>query len=206
MTDRHRRTWSPAAAAMAAPVAVCVMLAGCGGPPAPAADMATPGAPASVDAGASTAPTPPAQSSRSEASTPSSARQARDACALVTEDDVTAALATDPGPGTPATSHGASQCQYGEFQSSFVLVNLTPSRGAAAYDHMRASPKLAEAGAVADVAGVGDRAFGVYRHGEASIWINQGDDLLLVMVAIQSAPSSPKGQALALAKVASSRL
>jgi hypothetical protein len=128
------------------------------------------------------------------------------ACALVTEQEVAAALGTDPGPGSADTSNGSSQCQYGTYQSAFVLVNLNPSQGKPFYDNTRNNPKVSQAGTVTDVAGVGDRAFGIFGHGTAAIYFNKGDALVLVMVEINTATSPPKAQALALAKTAASRI
>jgi hypothetical protein len=196
---QHRRH----ATAVAAGIAASLMLVGCGSSSTPAAAPAsttTPVAPTSATTPA--APTP----SSDAPSTGSAATTGGNACTLVTEQDVTAALGSDPGPGRPLTHLGASQCQYGSYQHAFVLVNLLPSQGQAAYDRMRNNPKLSAAGAVADVPGVGDHAFGISGHGQASIWINKGDSLLLVMVAIQAAPNPPKDQALALATAAASRL
>jgi Protein of unknown function (DUF3558) len=204
MTAQHRRSTAPAAIA-AASVATCLLLTACGGSPAVTRAAATE-TPAPTDPSSSTSAAPAAPSSSAAPSTDPPATTAADACALVTEHDVAAVLGTDPGAGRPVSSHGATQCQYGDYQSALVLVNLTPSQGVAAYDRMESNPKMSDAGTVTDVAGVGDRAFGVYGHGTASIWINQGDALVLVMVEISSASSPPKGQVLSLAKTASSRL
>ena len=151
----------------------------------------------------SVAPTDPASTGATPAAAPAAGTTA---CALVTEQEVGTALGTDPGPGSAFTSHGASQCQYGTFQTAFVLVNLNPSQGKPFYDHARNNPKVSQAGAVTDVAGVGDRAFGIFGHGTASIYFNKGDALVLVMVEIHGASSPPKAQALALAKTAASRI
>ena len=164
---------------------------------------ATDAVPATSDAPLIVAPTDPVSADATPAATPSTGGTA---CGLVTQQEVAAALGTDPGPGSPITSDGASQCQYGTFQTALVLVNLNPSQGKPFYDHARNDPKLSEAGAVTDVAGVGDRAFGIFGHGTASIYFNKGDALVLVMVAIRTAPSPPKAQALALAKTAAGRV
>lgn len=127
------------------------------------------------------------------------------ACELVTEQEVGTALGTDPGVGSPFTSHGASQCQYGTYQTAFVLVNLTPAQGTAAYDMMHG--KTAGNGvAVVDVAGVGDRAFEISGPSTDSIYFDKGDALVLVTVTIHTATSPPKDQALALARAAAGRI
>jgi len=200
MTDRRRRTIAAAAFGTAG----CLLFAACGNST-PAAHSNTPTVRAAAGANqvASVAPTDPASSGATAAAAPTGRTEA---CALVTQQEVGAALGKDPGRGSAFTSHGASQCQYGTYQTAFVLVNLNPSRGKAYYDHTRNNPKTTQAGAVTDVAGVGDRAFGIFGHGTASIYFNKGDALVLVMVEIRTASSPPKAQALALAKTAASRI
>jgi hypothetical protein len=150
------------------------------------------------------ASTAPASTDATPAEVPS---EGGTACTLVTEQDVAAALGRDPGPGSADTGEGgSSQCQYGSFQNAFVLVNLNPSQGKAFYDNAHSNPKVSEAGAITDVAGVGDRAFGISGHGAASIYFNKGDALVLVMVSIRSAASPPEPQTVALAKTAASRV
>ena len=149
--------------------------------------------------------TPPAASATGDP-TPAPAAAGGDACTLVTEQDVTAALGSDPGPGTPITQHGASQCQYGSYQTQWVLVNLTPSQGRAAYDNLRDKPQTGEAGAIVDVAGLGDRAFEVGSHGSAGIFVNKGDALVVLSVVIGSATSPPMKQAVSLATTAAGRI
>jgi hypothetical protein len=41
-------------------------------------------------------------------------------CPLVTEKDVTSTIGTDPGKGSAFSSHGATQCQYGSFQTALL--------------------------------------------------------------------------------------
>lgn len=138
--------------------------------------------------------------------TTSSSSAGGNACALITEQDVTAAIGTDPGPGTPLTHLGASQCQYGSYETQWVLVNLTPSQGKASYDNFRNNPQTGKAGAMVDVAGVGDKAFEVGSHGSAGIFINKGDALVVLSVVIGNAATPPMKQALSLATTAASRL
>lgn len=149
--------------------------------------------------------TPPAASTTGDPTT-SPATAGGDACTLVTEHDVTAALGSDPGPGTPLTQRGASQCQYGSYQTQWVLVNLTPAQGGPAYDDLRDNPQTGQAGAIVDVAGIGDRAFEVGSHGSAGIFFNKGDALVVVSVVIGSATSPPMEQAVSLATTAASRV
>lgn len=155
---------------------------------------------AAANAPTSTAGTP------SAAPAPTAQAGVAAACDLITEAEATAALGADPGPGSKFASHGSSQCQFGSYQAQFLLVNITPTRGKAGYDLMHNNPKLSQAGSVANLAGVGDRAFEITGPGTASIYFNKGDALILVSVAIPSAPVAPKAQALALAKTAADRV
>lgn len=200
MTDRRRPTVTAAAFATAG----CLLFAACGNST-PAAQRDTPTVKAAAGSSpvASVAPTDRASSGATAAAASTGKAEA---CALVTQHEVGTALGKDPGQGSAFTSHGASQCQYGSYQTALVLVNLNPSQGKPFYDHTRNNPKVSQAGAVTDVAGVGDRAFGIFGHGTASIYFNKGDALVLVMVEIRNASSPPKAQALALAKTAASRI
>jgi len=199
MTNPRRHT----AAAVAACLAAGLLLAACSkSTPATQTTSAVQTTAAATDA-TSVAATNAASTDATPAAAPSAGGTA---CALVTQQEVGTALGTDPGPGSADTGNGSSQCQYGTFQTAFVLVNLNPTQGKAFYDHARNNPKLSQAGAVTDVAGVGDRAFGIFGPKSAAIYFNKGDALVLVMVEINTATSSPKAQALALAKTAASRI
>lgn len=204
MTDPRRRTLAAATLG----VAGCLLLVACGGSTTaggastPVGQVAAaPTDPASTAPAASTVPTDPASADPTPA-----AAGGTDACSLVTQEDVSAVLGKDPGAGKSFSSHGSSQCQYGEMQTAFVLVNLTPTLGQSAYDMMHSNPKLSEAGVVADVPGLGDKAFEISGHGTASIYVDKGDQLVLVMVAIRSAATAPSKQVLALATTAAGRL
>ena len=198
MTDLHRHT----VAAVAACLAAGLLLAACS-----KSTPATKTTSAVQTTAATDATSAAATNAASTDATPAAAPSAGGtACALVTQQEVGTALGTDPGPGSADTGNGSSQCQYGTFQTAFVLVNLNPTQGKAFYDHARNNPKLSQAGAVTDVAGVGDRAFGIFGPKSAAIYFNKGDALVLVMVEINTATSPPKAQALALAKTAASRI
>ena len=201
MTLRQGHTIAAAAA-----LAATLLLAGCSGSSTSAASAKTLASPAAEAGGPAGASSASAASTAPPAATSSPATaSAASACALITETEVRTALGADPGKGSPFSSHGASQCQYGSYQTAFVLVNLNPTMGKAAYDHMRGS-KIGQAGAVADVPGLGDRAFGISGPNTASVYINTGDALVLVMVEIRSATSPPTAQARALAAIAAGRL
>lgn len=199
MTTSHR----PIAAAAAATVAGLLLVA--------CSSTSTVTAPGTPKPAGQTTPADPSAATSAAAPTTadpttSSASAGGNACTLITEQDVTAALGTDPGPGTPLTHLGASQCQYGSYQTQWVLVNLTPSQGKASYGNFRNNPQTGNAGAMVDVAGVGDRAFEVGSHGSAGIYFNKGDALVVLSVVIGSAASPPMKQALSLAKTAASRI
>ena len=161
-----------------------------------------------------TEPAPSADSSTADASTASAATASApavaaggSACDLVTEDDVASAVGSDPGPGSPFTSHGASQCQYGDYQGpAFVLVNLTPTQGQESYDHMLKDPHVSDGGTITEISGVGDQSFGVSGPHTSSIFFTKGDALVVVMVETSATVESPDAQVLALAKIAAGRV
>ena len=123
------------------------------------------------------------------------------ACALVTEQDVTTALGADPGPARGFEKGGSTQCQYGTYQTEFVLVNVTPTRGVADYQLVHSNPNLH----AADVAGVGESAFEVSGRGTAGIYFTKGDTLVVLSVTNLTA-SSISDRTLTLAKIAASRV
>ena len=195
MTNPRKR----AVAAIASPAAFCaaaLLLAGCGssGTTPPTTPTTTP-----------TTTTRPAAAHHSTpvARTTSAPVAAVRACDLVTEAEISTALGTDPGHGSAFTSHGSSQCQYGSYQTKFVLVNLTPTRGRAGYDLMSHNSRLQHATALS---GLADRALEIAAPGTAGIYFNKGDALVVVTVVIHAAGSPPASQALALAKIAANRL
>jgi hypothetical protein len=194
MTQPRSRTLSAVALALAG----CLLSAACGGG-ATAARTSTTAAPAGAAKASSAAPADPTAAATSPDDSVGSAH----ACSLVTEKDAENALGKDPGAGRKFTSHGSSQCQYGNYQTGLVLVNLTPTRGKAAYDLMHSNPKV---GHVVDANGYGDRAFEVSGPNTASIYFDKGDALVLVMVELRSAATPPMGQARALAKTAADRV
>ncbi len=183
-----------------------LVIVGCG--TSTPAGATTPGAHNHSSATPSTPATAPAgTTSTSVVTTPSAAPGgATIACALVTEQDATAALGKDPGPGSKFESHGSTQCQYGSAQTAFLLVNLTPSHGRAGYDHIHNNPSGRATVHVVDLTGVGDRAFEVAQHNSVGIVFSKGDAVVAVSLLIRAATSPPAGQALALAKIAASRL
>ncbi len=201
MNHAHQHTIAAAAIGLAG----CLALAGCGGGspsskgPAPASH-----APSGATSAAAAAPASTGAASGS-ASAPAVAAGASTACALVTENDAATALGADPGPGSKFESHGSTQCQYGDAQTIMVLVNLTPAHGKLAYDRMHGGPTPDKRVTVADVAGVGDRAFAITGPHTAGIYFNSGDSLVLVSVMGRTA-TAPEPQAVAMAKTAAGRI
>ena len=181
------------------PVSAAVPSAGgAGGSPTPLANATAAGS--TPTAPYPTPTTTPAASTPSTSPQPSTASSA---CGLLSTKEITAALGRNPGVGKPFDSRGSTQCQYGTYQRTFLLVNLNPTRGVAAYDLMRNSPKVQHR---VDVSGVGDRAFETTGPGTAGIYVNQGDALLLVMVEIGGASSPPRQAAITLARTAAAQL
>jgi hypothetical protein len=123
-------------------------------------------------------------------------------CALITEQEASTALGADPGPGEDTSSHGASSCVYGT-APMIVTVNLVPSRGKAAYDQLRAR---APAGRIVDIAGIGDAAFGTTSGPAAGVDFYKGDAFVAVVLVAGLAGTTPKDQAIVLAKAAAARI
>lgn len=198
----HRRV------AVASALTACTLLAACGSGSSPSRTVTPPlsstaasrGAAMSATAGAATADVTPTSTAGTTSTGSGSA------CTLVTEHDATTALGTDPGRGSAFSSHGSTQCQYGTYQTQFLLVNLTPSRGRAGYDIVHSHQKAGQNVRAVDIAGVGDRAFEVTAPHTAGIYANKGDALIVVTITSPTAPDSPTVPVLALAKLVASRL
>jgi hypothetical protein len=122
------------------------------------------------------------------------------ACVLVNEQEAGAALGADPGAGQAVTSHGASSCMYGT-SPRILTVNLVPTGGKAAYDHLHAT-----SGQLVDISGVGDAAFGTFHGPAAGIDFYKGDTFVAVVLVTGQASAPPKDLAIALAKTAASRI
>jgi hypothetical protein len=199
--DQHR------IAAIACGLAAYVLLAGCSSGSSPTRAITS--APHPAGSSSRSAPSASATTTVPVAASTSAGGisvAGGSACGLVTEQDATTALGKDPGPGSSFSSHGSSQCQYGTYQSQFLLVNFTPSQGRAGYDLVHSHQQPGQNVSVVDIAGVGDRAFEVSGPNTAGIYANKGDALVVVTITIQGATSPPKGPVLALAKLAAGRL
>ena len=78
---------------------------------------------------------------------------ATNACAVITEQDATTLLGSDPGPGLDTTSDMGPACAYG----ASLTLNVGANAGKAKFDSDRASAQ--GSGKSQDLSGVGDAAF-----------------------------------------------
>ena len=147
------------------------VLAACGGSSAATAPAAQQSAstPAASDAPASSAPE---ASSAAQGSTAAVA-----ACALITEQDATTLLGSDPGPGMDTGSAAAPACAYG----ASLTYQVQLDDGKATFDTTKAA--MQGSGKAQDLTGVGDDGF-VFIVGNtiAQMVILKGSELLTVNV------------------------
>lgn len=199
---RHRRV------AVASGLTACTLLAACSSGSSPSRTVTAPlsSAVGSHSSALSAMPTTAAADVASTSTAGTTSAGSGGACTLVTEHDAATALGTDPGRGSAFSSHGSTQCQYGTYQTQFLLVNLTPSRGRAGYDIVHSHEGAGQNVRAVDIAGVGDRAFEVTGPHTAGIYANKGDALLVVTITKQAALDPPTVPVLALARLAASRL
>jgi hypothetical protein len=104
------------------------------------------------------------------------------ACSLLTEQEVTAVLGSDP---------------------SLVTLNLVASGGKADFDNIQAQDTT---GALFAVTGLGDAAFAVAQGPTASIWFTHGDAMVAIVLVQGGGGSAPQDGARALAESANGRL
>lgn len=198
MTHAHRRILAAATASL--------LLTACSSSPTPETHISRPTVHAADTTSSAGVPaTDKASSADAAAGTtaPATPTSGVQACSLVTEREATAALGRDPGVGVGTSRPGASSCAYGTYRArSIVTVNLVPVSGKADFDHLR---RAAPTGQIADVAGVGDAAFGVSQGPSASVWFTKGDTLVAVAV-LTGAGAPPTTQATILARSAASRI
>ncbi len=172
----HRRTLAAAVLGLAA----VLLVAGCStGPQA---------GPAAAPSGSATA----------QASAKPAAHGAADACTIVTEQDATAVLGADPGPGVPDSQSGVTACTYGT-APSMVSVHVSPA-GKAEFDQMHGQP--IEGATPVDLTGIGDGAFGVFQAPVASVAFYRGSSYVSIVIYADGS----QDRAVALATAAASRL
>jgi hypothetical protein len=124
------------------------MVTACGGAAAISSSAAQSRASAPAQAGAATASTAATDSTAATGST-----AAINACAVITEQDATTLLRSDPGPGLDTTSDMGPACAYG----ASLTLNVAPNAGKAQFDGDRAAGQ--GSGKPQDLSGVGDAAF-----------------------------------------------
>jgi hypothetical protein len=206
MIPAHHRTVATAALGAVA----SVLLAGCSSSaPAVSANAAgnssTPAVNAVPSSSVVAAPTSGPAQTPVAASTPAHATTSGGghACSLVTEQEASAALGADPGPGQSDTSGPASSCMYGS-SPSIVTVNLVPVGGKQYFDHAR--QVTGSAGHEVTVSGIGDEAFSVASGPAASVEFVKGDALVAIVILRGMTGSPAIAQATVLAKLAASRI
>jgi hypothetical protein len=160
-------------------LAAVLLAAGCSASPQSGAGAATTG---SSTAGASATPT---------------AKSAVDACTLVTEQDASAALGSDPGPGVPDAQSGVTACTYGA-APAMVSVHLSPA-GKTEFDQAHAAIQGAT---LVDLTGIGDGAFGIFQAPVASIAFYLGSSYVSIVIFADGS----QDRAVALATAAAGRL
>lgn len=94
-----------------------------------------------------------AASDPAQSAAPAPAGAAIDACALVTEQEATAFLGSDPGPGVNTGSSDAPACAYG----GSLTLGVAPTGGRAQYDADRGAAQ--GSGKATDLTGVGDAGY-----------------------------------------------
>ena len=144
------------------------------------------------------AATPVATPRDSDPRAPTVAPVASSACAIVTEADVATALGFDPGAGAGTSSYDATSCVFGTYPQ-MVTVNLAPTAGRAGYDRLHVPPTV---GALVEISGIGDAAFGILNAPVATIEFLRGN----AVVAIVIVNDGSKDRALTLAKTVAGNL
>jgi hypothetical protein len=124
-------------------------------------------------------------------------------CVLLTEEDVTAALGVDPGPGrSNAAKSGLGQCIYGAADGVLIQV-VMHAEGKALFDRLSAKD-LADGSAVA-VSDVGEAANTMSVGTTTTISLVKGAFFIDIIVSTSGATSTMAG-AIALAKIVAARL
>jgi hypothetical protein len=140
----------------------------------------------------------PSGSSAAPASATPTAHAPADACTIVTEQDASAALGSDPGPGVPDAQSGVTACTYGT-APSMVSVHVSPA-GKAEFDQMHGQP--IEGTTAVDLSGIGDAAFGAFKDPVAAIAFYRGSSYVSIVIYADGS----QDRAVALATAAADRL
>jgi hypothetical protein len=162
----------------------CLLLTGCGpakASPVAAGPRATPIAAAAASA---------------EAATPATGGGGLTACGLITEQEVSTAIGTPTGPGTPGGSAALSECIYDE--GTLIVSMKTDAK--ALFDTSFAA---ATAKGAANLPGIGDKAFAAsIDDGHCLLQLLKGTTLVSIMYGGHDA----KNTSIAIAKVAAGKL
>jgi hypothetical protein len=122
-----------------------------------------------------------------------------DPCALITENDATAAIGKPSGPGVPGGTADVPQCVYGDG----VLIIVVDNAGKDGYDSNHSSLTLGPAGSWQDVSGVGDGAFEVNGGPTALVYFYKGTTQ--VEIILHGTLTAPIDAAIAVARAAAAR-
>ena len=149
-------------------------------------------------AGQQAGPAAPSGSATASASAKPASHGSADACTIVTEQDASAALGADPGPGVPDAQSGVTACTYGA-APSMVSVHVSPA-GKAEFDQMHGQP--VEGATPVDLSGIGDAAFGIFQAPLASIAFYRGSSYVSIVIFADGS----QDRAVTLATAAAGRL
>jgi hypothetical protein len=150
---------------------LAALLAACSGASAPTSGAAQP------PASSPPATAAPASGAADVSNAPQGSTAAVAACALITEQDATTLLGSDPGPGMDTGSAAAPACAYG----ASLTYQVQLDDGKATFDTTKAA--MQGSGKAQDLTGVGDDGF-VFIVGNtiAQMVILKGSELLTVNV------------------------
>ena len=191
MTNPPRRSVASAALAMTG----CLLLAACGS----SAAAAKTGAPAVQTTAGATPITPASQATTSAGSTttPGASGGKVKACSLLTEQELTPLLGSDPGPGTDTSGGTTSSCAY--TGAGVVTIVVDHGRGKSLFDTLCGSNQ--------NVSGVADGACLTIVGGSvAAMYILKGPDLMSINIQAGLDTKITPDALTALGKIAAGRV
>lgn len=133
---------------------------------------------------------------------PSANTGAATACSLITQQEASAALGSDPGPGIAGVLGVATTCTFGT-PPSVLTVDLVPTGGKAAYEQTHGGAKAHQ---LVTISGVGDAALGMFEGPIGAIYFYKGDALVSVLLTTNQANATSQDKMTALANTAAGRL
>jgi len=181
MKNAHRRMLAATVTGLAA----SLLVTGCS-----IAGTGASGPATSQPTGASTTVAPPSASPGADAGAVAAA------CTVVTEEDASAALGLDPGPGIGVTVTRGTTCTYGA-APTMVSVHVNQA-GKAEYDQMHAKA----VDGVIELNGIGEAAIGTFHPPVAAIMFYQGTSFVSIVIYGDDSPE----RAVTLATAAAGRL